>query len=238
MCLDRSLLKGTGGGFQNIGTGGASTELVVIDGPGSIVGVAVGSELEILIGAKTFFRMSDASLYRHHVNAVGKDLDVAGAVWARLRIDRKVDPAGAGLGQLAAVIDEGDFARAGIEPFAVDERPFAVGGDERAGLIGVRPQPHRGFAARAGGGAALRLYAGGGHEVGLDRGEQPALVQPQRKERAEISLSAGNLALPLGDDVAMIVVRDRLGQFHGEAIPDALVIRNPQLLALPNFGAL
>ncbi len=200
--------------------------------------VAVGSELEILIGAKTFLRMSDAPLYRHHVNVVGKDLDVAGAVGARPRIDRKVDPAGARLGQLAAVIDQGDFARAGIEPLAVDERPFPVGGDKCAGLVGVGPQPHRSFAARAARGAALRLYAGGGHEVGLDRGEKPALVQPQRQERAEIALSAGNLALPLGDDVAMIVARDRFGQFHGEAVPDALVVRHPQLLALPNFGAL
>ena len=139
------------------------------------------------------------------------------------------------------MVDDGDRVGASVEQAAVVRLSRSRRSATSARIwLRFGPQPHRRPARRAiAAGAGFGLAEAAREIVGLDGGEQLALTQPQSQERAEIALRAGiDFALPLGDQIAMVVLRDRVGEFDCKAVPDALIIGDAQVGLFPDFRPL
>ena len=135
-------------------------------------------------------------------------------------------------------LDGNDICRAIAEALAVIARPKSIGCDKSTGLIGFRPQPHRRFSRFAASRLSLKTHSCGLDQIRFHGGKQLSPVQSKRKKGAEIAERAGDLTLPLCDHIAMIVLGKWLFEFDGKAIPDPLIIWDPQFGPFPDFRPL
>ena len=77
-----------------------------------------------------------------------------------------------------------------------------------------------------------------GEIVGFDGDEQFAAFHPQRQKRAEIANRFGSdFAFPLGDQITVRGLRNRITEFHCKPVPNRLIIGHTQRRPFPKLGA-
>ena len=167
--------------------------------------------IEVLVLAKPLVGMADMAFDRHDRLTVGEKLDTAGAVRARLacRWRKSIQPEageGSALPWSITSMRPCMTIKRTVLPASIwrRSRPARASGWCRAAARPACPF------ARTAPGPLTFAPSRPAPIVGLDGREQLAVAQAQRQERAEVAFRAGiDLALPLGDQIAVVVVWDR-----------------------------
>ena len=175
--------------------------------------IPIRAELEILVGTQPFLRVTDTAFYCGDPQVVGENLDMARAVGTRYRVNSKVYTTRTGGREVVAAIRHDKLARASVKQFAIVDRPASIGGNQHAGLVCFRPQPHCGSPPRIRQ-PPLRFYAGGSTRFVSTVGKQLTLLS-RSAETGESPLVPA-IWRSMGDDIAMIVLRMDSAT-HGEA---------------------
>ncbi|MCY1370689.1 hypothetical protein D9M68_774300 [compost metagenome] len=131
---------------------------------------------------------------------------------------------------------DGDAIRVGREQAPVWWLPAGVGGYQRTHLALFRAQKNR----REGRCAGRQGRAPRDHrKTGLNGRKQSATNETKCQERAKVTPRLRtDLAFPLGDQMAVVPLRDGIGKPDGKAVPDRLVIGYAQSRAFPHLGSL
>src|SRR4029079_8586931 len=214
----------------------AAAKVIVIESPDSRAARPIRPKLEILVLAQALVVVADATFHSDDPFAIGKKFNMAGALGTRLRINGKIDPAAIGSGQRIPVLNHRDLVGAGRKLVTILGTIILVMSNKRSGLVGVGTQPDGGLTL-----AAMRPLAfldlPARHEIGFNGHEELAFIVTESEERTEITLGPSlDLALPLRDQIAVIVLGQRLLELDGKAEPHALLIGHSELGALPDLG--